>query len=85
MVSLSKDAFSIFSRIKAASFGKISHAGYPALAAISVFPANKTKADILMRNDRLITIDELELQWSVSHGSYQNIVQTIDNIVTVLL
>ena len=40
----------------------------------SVNPDNKTKADVLMRADRRITLDELASELGVSHGNYHNIV-----------
>ena len=36
----------------------MSHAGHPALAETSIFPANKTKAHALIKTDRSIPIDE---------------------------
>ena len=55
----------------------MSYAGLCAFAATFVFPANRTKAYFLIRNDRCITIDELGSQFSVSRSSAQNIVESI--------
>ena len=43
----------------------------------SVNPANKTKANTVIRADRRITIDELASVLGVSHGSAHNIVESL--------
>ncbi|CAI9737661.1 Hypothetical predicted protein [Octopus vulgaris] len=43
----------------------------------SVNPANKAKADALIREDRCITLDELAENFEVSHGSAYNIVKSL--------
>ena len=50
-------------------------AGHP---STSVNPANKTKADTLIRADRRITTDELASVLGVSHGSAHNIVESLE-------
>ena len=44
----------------------------------SVNPANKRKADTLIKADRRITIDELASVLVVSHGSAHNIVESLE-------
>ena len=44
----------------------------------SVNPANKTKADTLIRADRRITIDELTSVLGVSHGSAHKTVESLE-------
>ncbi|CAI9716885.1 Hypothetical predicted protein [Octopus vulgaris] len=43
----------------------------------SVNPANKTKADALIREGRRLTLDELAENLEVSHGSAYNIVESL--------
>ena len=58
-----------------ASLGDKPCAGRP---STSVNHANKTKADTLIRADRRIAIDELASVLRVSHGSAQNIVESLE-------
>ncbi|XP_014773414.1 uncharacterized protein LOC106871457 [Octopus bimaculoides] len=49
------------------------HSGWP---SPSENPANKAKADALIREDRRITLDELAENLEVSHGSAYNLVES---------
>eukprot|EP00106_Octopus_bimaculoides_P001030 XP_014768472.1 PREDICTED: uncharacterized protein LOC106867913 [Octopus bimaculoides] len=70
-------------RLKDEKVGTVSVAdnprsGRPAgRASTSVNPVNKAKADVLIREDRRLTLDELAENHEVSHGSAYNIVESL--------